>query len=236
MSAAIRFGLIVFPGTNNEQDCYHVLSQVFGVDVRYIWHEETSLSGYDCIVLPGGFSYGDYLRTGAIARFSPVMRSVEAFADRGGLVFGTCNGFQILTEAGLLPGVLLRNECLEFRCGWVHVRVERTANPFTQACEPGQVLRLPIAHGAGRYFADEAALARLEENGQVLLRYCNAEGDLSAEANPNGSLNHIAGVCNAAGNVFGVMPHPERCCEAELGSADGAFIYRSMIEAAKARL
>lgn len=236
MGGQMRFGLVVFPGTNNELDCYHVLDQVFGADVRYVWHEDTALTGYHCIILPGGFSYGDYLRTGAIARFSPVMRAVEAFANRGGLVFGTCNGLQILTEAGLLPGALLRNECLEFRCGWVHVRVERTCSPFTQACEVGQVLRLPIAHGAGRYFADEAELTRLEENGQVLLRYCTGEGDLSAEANPNGSLNHIAGVCNAAGNVFGLMPHPERCCEAELGSTDGAFIYRSMIQAVKSRL
>ena len=229
----MRFGVVVFPGTWSDRDCHHALSAVLGQQVEYVWHKDTDLSSYDCVVLPGGFSYGDYLRTGAIARFSPVMRSVERSAADGKLVIGICNGFQILCESGLLPGVLVRNSHLQFRCQWVNVRTETSATPFTRGCEPGQVLRIPISHGEGRYYADEETLAMLNRDGQVVFRYSTADGRATAEANPNGSLENIAGICNKERNVLGMMPHPERCCEQLLGGTDGRFIFESIIQSAK---
>ncbi len=225
----MRFGVIVFPGTNCDADTYYVLKSVLGQPVEYVWHQETSLDRFDCLILPGGFAYGDHLRAGAIARFSPVMQAVERFANEGGLVLGICNGFQILTEAGLLPGALLRNDALQFRCEWVHLRVENSDTPFTSTCRSGQVLRMPVAHGEGRYFADPDTLQRLEGNGQVLLRYSSSNGRLTEEDNPNGSLNSIAGICNEGRNVFGLMPHPERCSEADLGGTDGLYVLKSIL-------
>jgi phosphoribosylformylglycinamidine synthase len=194
-----------------------------------VWHQTEGLQGYDCIIVPGGFSYGDYLRAGAIARFSPVTAALGRFAAAGGLVIGICNGFQILCEAGLLPGVLMRNQHLEYRCQWTHLRTERTDTPFTSRCAPGQVLKVPVSHGEGNYYADAATLARLEEEGRVLFRYCDASGAVTPEANPNGSVNNIAGIINEGGNVLGMMPHPERACEALLGSSDGNYIFQSII-------
>lgn len=227
---AVRFGVVVFPGSNCDVDCYHVVASVLGQPVDYIWHQEETVEGYDCIILPGGFSYGDYLRTGAIARFSPVMRAVRAYAAAGGLVVGICNGFQILLEAGLLPGAMQKNDVLRFRCRYVHLRVERTDTPFTGRCARGQVLHIPIAHYEGNYYADPETLAELEENGQVVFRYCTAEGDITAGANPNGSAYNIAGICNREGNVLGMMPHPERCAEAILGSRDGLYLFQSIVD------
>ena len=227
----MRFGVVVFPGTWSDGDCYHVLSEVFHQPVEYVWHQETDLSSYDCIVLPGGFSYGDYLRAGAIARFSPVMASVDRFAREGKLVLGICNGFQVLCEAGLLPGALTRNVHLEFRCQWVHLRVEGADSPFTNAAEAGQVLRVPISHGEGSYFADPDTLARLESEDRVLLRYCSEGGDVSEAANPNGSIGNIAGIVSEQGNVLGMMPHPERCCESLLGGEDGRYVFESLLRA-----
>ncbi len=194
------------------------------------WHKERDLSGLDAIILPGGFSYGDYLRTGAIARFSPVMEEVERFAERGGLVLGICNGFQILCESGLLPGALMRNDHLQFRCQWVNLRVERPDTTFTSECREAQVLRIPISHGEGSYYADDETLASLNAGGQVVFRYCTPQGETTPEANPNGSLESIAGIVNARGNVLGMMPHPERCCEAALGGEDGLLIFESMLK------
>ncbi|HLV98158.1 MAG TPA: phosphoribosylformylglycinamidine synthase subunit PurQ [Ktedonobacterales bacterium] len=227
----MKFGIVVFPGTWSDRDCHHVLAHVMGEEAVYIWHQDEDLQGCECIILPGGFSYGDYLRTGAIARFSPVMRAVTRFAEAGGLVLGICNGFQILLEAGLLPGAMLRNASLEFRCQWTHLRVENAATPFTRACMPGQVLRVPISHGEGNYFADAATLAELEASGQVLLRYCEPDGQITSDANPNGSRHNIAGIVNARGNVAAMMPHPERCGETVLGGTDGLFLFRSVVEA-----
>jgi phosphoribosylformylglycinamidine synthase subunit PurQ / glutaminase len=226
----MRFAIIRFPGSNCDQDCLHALRTMEGVTADYVWHKEPSLSGFDVVILPGGFSYGDYLRCGAIARFSPIMRSVSAFAADGGLVIGICNGFQILCESGLLPGALVRNRGLHFICEHVHVRVERHDSPFTNAAWTGTVLRLPIAHGEGCYFADEDSLHRLELDGRILLRYCDARGRATEAANPNGSKDNIAGICNAGRNVFGLMPHPERACESLLGSSDGLLIFRSILE------
>ena len=228
----MRFGIVVFPGTWSDQDCQHALGRVLGQQADLVWHKETDLSAYDCIVLPGGFSYGDYLRTGAIARFSPVMRAVERFAADGKLVIGICNGFQILCEAGLLPGVLTRNECLQFRCEWVNLRAETKQTPFTGECRVGQVLRVPISHGEGRYYADAETLSSLDKNDQVVFRYSTPEGMITSEANPNGSLDNIAGICSARRNVLGMMPHPERCCEELLGGADGRAIFESIIHSA----
>ncbi len=228
----MRFGVVVFPGTNCDADTYHVLDRVLGVPVEYVWHESTRLPPVDCLILPGGFSYGDYLRAGAIARFSPVMPEVARFAEAGGLVLGICNGFQIHCEAGLLPGALLPNDCLEFRCEWVNLRVEATDTPFTCRVRPGQVLRLPIAHGEGRYYADPATLATLRARRQIVLRYCSPTGALDPASNPNGSLDDVAGLCNARRNVFGLMPHPERCSEPELGGTDGLLIFQSLLQAA----
>ena len=227
----MRFAVIVFPGTWSDHDCQYLLRDVLGQEADLVWHRETDLSRYDCVVLPGGFSYGDYLRTGAIARFSPVMQAVARHADAGRPVIGICNGFQILCEAGLLPGALMRNESLQFRCQDVHLRVETTASPFTRLCERGQVLRLTIAHGEGRYYADAATLDELEASGRVAFRYCTPDGKITAEANPNGSLRNIAGIVNGRGNVLGMMPHPERAGEALLGGSDGLVLWRSVIEA-----
>jgi len=228
----MKFGVVVFPGTWSDADCFHVLDSVLHQEVCYLWHKKTDLQACDCVILPGGFSYGDYLRTGAIARFSPIMSAVTDFAARGGLVLGICNGFQILCESGLLPGVLMRNNHLEFRCQWTHLRTETTATPFTSGIAPGQVLRIPISHGEGNYYADEATLARLEDNGQVAFRYCEPDGRITADANPNGSLHNIAGIVNEGRNVLGMMPHPERCCEEIVGGTDGAHVFRSVIESA----
>ncbi|HYF92763.1 MAG TPA: phosphoribosylformylglycinamidine synthase subunit PurQ [Symbiobacteriaceae bacterium] len=225
----MRFGVTVFPGTNCEMDTYHALRDVIGVEADYIWHQERDLSRFDAVILAGGFSYGDYLRTGAIARFSPVMESVAEFAAKGGLVLGICNGFQILCEAGLLPGALQRNAHLQFRCSWSHLRVENNATPFTGACAPGQVLKVPVNHGEGNYFADPETLHELNQNSQVVFRYSDAQGDVTPETCPNGSLQNIAGICNRAGNVMGMMPHPERACELILGSDQGAVIFKSMV-------
>ena len=229
----MRFGVVVFPGTWSDGDCFHVLKQVFDQPVEYVWHKETDISSYDCVILPGGFSYGDYLRTGAIARFSPVMGAVEEFARQGKLVLGICNGFQILCEAGMLPGALMRNDHLQFRCQWVHLRVETTSSIFTRTARQGQVLRIPISHGEGNYYADPETIRQLEDNNQIPFRYCTPTGEINGEANPNGSLGNIAGVTNAEGNVLGMMPHPERCCERRLGGEDGRVIFESMIGAAQ---
>jgi len=199
--------------------------------VNYVWHRETDLSNYDCVILPGGFSYGDYLRAGAIARFSPIMTEVERFARRGGLVFGICNGFQILCEAGLLPGSLMRNKHLQYRCQWVHLRVENVWLPFTSQCQEGQLLRIPISHYDGNYYADEATLQELEANKQIVFRYSSPKGEITEEANPNGSMNNIAGITNREGNVLGMMPHPERACEEIIGGTDGRLIFHSLIAA-----
>ena len=228
----MRFGVIVFPGTWSDTDCFHVLRDVLHQQVEYVWHRDTDLSGFDCVVLPGGFSYGDYLRAGAIARFSPVMRAVEELAQEGKLVLGICNGFQILCESGLLPGVLMRNEHLQFRCQWVHLRVESASSPFSRSAREGQVLRVPISHGEGRYYADAATLAALESEGRVIFRYCSPSGEASGDANPNGSLGNIAGIVNGRGNVLGMMPHPERCCDPMLGGVDGRAIFESLIASA----
>ena len=224
----MKAAVIRFPGSNCDQDCHLVLREM-GVAVDYVWHKETSFAGYDLIVLPGGFSYGDYLRCGAIARFSPVMQSVKEAAAAGTLVLGICNGLQILCEAGLLPGALIRNRDLHFRCEHVRVRVEQFANPFLNTAWTGTLLRLPIAHGEGCYVADAATLAGLNREGRVLLRYVDAHGAASDAANPNGSVENIAGICNAARNVFGLMPHPERACDPRLGSTDGRVILESLL-------
>jgi phosphoribosylformylglycinamidine synthase len=226
----MKFGVVVFPGSNCDHDAYHALGQVLHQPVEFLWHQSEQVAGFDAIVLPGGFAYGDYLRTGAIARFSPVMRAVEKFARAGGLVLGICNGFQILCEAGLLPGVLTRNAGLRFVCRQVHVRVETTDTPFTVEAKSGQVLKMPIAHAEGNYFCDEATLAELKRNRQIVFRYTTPEGREDAAANPNGSLANIAGVSNRERNVMGLMPHPERAVEAALGSTNGLVIFRSLIQ------
>ncbi len=227
----MKFGVVVFPGSNCDQDCVHVLGDVLNQDVVALWHQDTTLKSCECIVLPGGFSYGDYLRTGAIARFSPIMASVSQFAKDGGLVIGICNGFQILLESGLLPGAMMRNVGLRFICKFVTVRVERTDTPFTNRFRQGQVIRLPIAHNEGNYTADAKLLKRLQQHDQVLFRYCDADGQLTPLANPNGSADFIAGITNAAGNILGLMPHPERASESVLGSVDGRLLFESLIEA-----
>jgi phosphoribosylformylglycinamidine synthase len=230
----VIFGVVVFPGTWSDRDCGHVVQDVLGAELRYLWHKDADLHGVDCVVLPGGFSYGDYLRTGAIARFSPVMDAVAEFAAAGGLVWGICNGFQVLCEAELLPGALIMNDCLEFRCEWTSLRCERPGLAFTNELTAGQVIQVPIAHGEGAYFADPATLERLEQAGQVVFRYCDATGEITPAANPNGSVANVAGIVNEAGNVLGMMPHPERCAEAELGGTDGLLLFRSVMEAAMA--
>ena len=227
----MRFAVIVFPGSNCDHDAYHAAKHVLGHDAEFVWHKDTDLRGADAVSLPGGFSHGDYLRTGAIARFSPVMDAIKRFAGDGGPVLGICNGFQILLESGLLPGAMLRNRELKFRCEYVHARVEQTDTPFTLACRPGQVLRMPIAHGEGNYFTTPDELRKLEQNRQIVFRYVDASGDATDEANPNGSLNSIAGICSEGRNVVGLMPHPERACELSLGSADGLVMFESVVKA-----
>ncbi|MCL5882913.1 MAG: phosphoribosylformylglycinamidine synthase subunit PurQ, partial [Actinobacteria bacterium] len=214
---------------------YDAVSSFPGAEARYLWHKDTGLDGLDCVILPGGFSYGDYLRCGAIARFSPIMTAVRNFADAGGLVIGICNGFQILLEAGMLPGAMHQNEGLKFVCKLVNLRVENDATPFTSGYEAGQVIKIPIAHHEGNYFIDNVGLAELEANDQIVVRYCEGSGQTTAESNPNGSLGNIAGVCNREGNVFGLMPHPERVCDAVIGGTDGRGVFESIISAIAAR-
>ena len=226
-----KFAVVVFPGSNCDHDSYHAAKHVLGQDAECIWHKETSLKGADVVVLPGGFAHGDYLRTGAIARFSPIMAAVRDFASGGGPVLGICNGFQVLLEAGLLPGAMLRNRDLAFHCEQVYLRVEHSDTPFTARARQGQVLRMPVAHGEGNYFAPPELLAELEAQRRVVFRYCDARGDATDAANPNGSAHNIAGICSEARNVVGLMPHPERACEAALGSADGLILFESAVSA-----
>ncbi|MGI8641419.1 MAG: phosphoribosylformylglycinamidine synthase subunit PurQ [Pyrinomonadaceae bacterium] len=224
----MTFGVVVFPGSNCDHDAPHVISKHVGQPVDFIWHKETNLSGYDAVIVPGGFSYGDYLRAGALAHFSPVIQSVKEFAKKGNLVFGVCNGFQILCESGLLPGALMRNRGLHFICQHINIRVENDKTPYTGELKKGEVLSIPIAHAEGNYVCDDETLAELEENDQIVFRYCDKNGETTDEANPNGSLNNIAGISNKAGNILGMMPHPERACEELLGSNDGRDIFRSL--------
>ncbi|MEN8375923.1 MAG: phosphoribosylformylglycinamidine synthase subunit PurQ [Gemmatimonadota bacterium] len=225
----MRVAIVTFPGSNCDYDCYKAFRDVMGVDAGFVWHEERSLDDPDAVILPGGFSYGDHLRAGAIARFSPVMDSVAEFAEKGGLVLGVCNGFQILCEAGLLPGALVRNDSRQFRGETVRVRVENDASPFTSEYRRGQILRFPIAHGEGSYVADDPTLDGLEASDRVAFRYVDADGRATAEANPNGSARNIAGILNERGNVLGLMPHPERAVEELLGSTDGLGLLRSLV-------
>jgi phosphoribosylformylglycinamidine synthase len=227
----MKFAVIVFPGSNCDQDAHYAATAVLGQAAELIWHKDTDLKGADAVILPGGFAHGDYLRTGAMARFSPVMASVRAFAERGGPVLGICNGFQILLESGLLPGAMLRNKGLKYRCEHVHIRVEQIDTPFTCGASVGQVLRIPIGHGEGNYYAPRDVVERLEANRQVIFRYSTPEGQLTDEANPNGSVHAIAGICNERRNVVGMMPHPERACEAALGGTDGLVILESIVKA-----
>lgn len=227
----MNFAVLQFPASNCDQDAIHALRNVLGQSARYVWHKETSLGDADAVIVPGGFSYGDYLRCGAIARFSPVMQAVKQFADNGGLVLGICNGFQVLTEAGLLPGALVRNRDLQFHCEHIFLKTVTPDSPFTNKIPPGKILKIPIAHGEGCYFADEETLAKLKASNQILWQYCDANGNLTDMANPNGSLQNIAGICNERRNVAGLMPHPERACEPLLGSDDGKWILESIIAA-----
>jgi len=227
----MKFGVVVFPGSNCDHDAFYAIGNVLQKPVEFIWHQSENLANCDAIILPGGFSYGDYLRTGAIARFSPVIKAVEKFAHSGGLVLGVCNGFQILCEAGLLPGAMMRNSGLRFICRHVHIRVEQTDTPFTSAARKNQILKLPIAHSDGNYNLDENTVADLEKNRQIVFRYTTPDGSDDAAGNPNGAMHNIAGVCNRERNVVGLMPHPERAVESALGSADGLVILRSMVEA-----
>lgn len=226
----MKFGVVVFPGSNCDQDCFYVVKDVLKQPVKYIWHKDTELDNFDCIILPGGFSYGDYLRTGAVARFSPVMDSVIDFAKRGGIVIGICNGFQILLESGLLPGAMLRNTNLHFICKYVYIKTDNIKTPFTNLCKKNQILKIPIAHNEGNYYIDDDGLKSLEKNGQIVFRYCSPDGDVNKESNPNGALANIAGIINREGNALGMMPHPERSSEAELGSEDGFLILRSILK------
>jgi phosphoribosylformylglycinamidine synthase I len=226
----MKFAIVVFPGSNCDHDAYHAAKHVLGQDAQFVWHKEIDLHGADVVILPGGFAHGDYLRTGAIARFSPVMEAVQKFVAAGGPLIGICNGFQVLLEAGLLPGAMLRNTDM-YRCQFVHVRVEQTDTPFTTLCTPGQVLKIPIAHGEGNYYADPDTVEELERNRQVIFRYVSPTGEVTKEANPNGSLRNIAGICNRQRNVVGLMPHPERACELALGSGDGKVVLESVVNA-----
>ena len=224
-----KFGIVVFPGSNCDHDTYYVLRKIIDVDVVFLWHKQTSLEESDIIILPGGFSYGDYLRTGAIARFSPIMNEVIKFANKGGYVLGICNGFQILLEAGLLPGVMIRNELLNFVCKDIYLKVENKQTIFTKGVNGKSALKIPIAHGEGNYFADENTLKELENNNQIVFRYCGKDGSISTDANPNGSINNIAGIINKRGNVLGMMPHPERSSDPVLGKTDGSLIFKSLV-------
>jgi len=231
----MKFGVLVFPGSNCDHDAFHAVSELIHQPVTFLWHETRDLENCDVILVPGGFAYGDYLRTGALARFSPVMQEVGRFAGGGGLVIGICNGFQILCESGLLPGALMRNAGLKYVCKFLHVRVDNAQTPFTNACREGEVLRIPIGHMEGNYFCDAQTLARLQQRNQIVFRYVNAAGETTAEANPNGSLDHIAGICSEGGNVLGMMPHPERASETKLGSADGIKVFHSLVAAMAAK-
>jgi len=226
----MKFGVVVFPGYNCDQDCFYVIKDVLKKSVTYIWHKDTDLDGLDCVILPGGFSYGDYLRTGAIARFSPVMKSITDFARKGGTVIGICNGFQILLEAGLLPGVMLRNKNLHFICRYVYIKTENNQTRFTKLYNAGQILKIPVAHNEGNYYIDAAGLKELKNNNQIIFRYCSATGEISDQFNPNGALDNIAGIVNKKGNVLGMMPHPERSSERELGSQDGYPVFKSIVK------
>ena len=230
MEKKVKFGVVVFPGSNCDHDAYYACKKISGQDAVFLWHKDADLQNVDAVILPGGFSYGDYLRCGAIARFSPIMREVIRFANDGGMVIGICNGFQILVEAGLLPGVLLRNASLQFVCKYVNLKVENSGTLFTGACRPGEVLAIPIAHGDGNYFADDETLARLEANHQVVFRYTNDDGEVTRDSNPNGSLANIAGIVNEKGNVLGMMPHPERAVDPLLRHTDGQKIFQSIIK------
>ena len=225
----MKFAVVVFPGSNCDHDAYHAARHVLGQDAAFVWHKDTSLEGADAVILPGGFAHGDYLRTGAIARFSPIMQEVRRFAESGGPVLGICNGFQVLLEAGLLPGAMLRNRSVRFQCEHVFVKVEHTDTPFTSGCLPGRVLRIPIAHGEGNYYAEPEVIDGLEKNRQVIFRYATAAGAVTPDANPNGSVNNIAGLCSDARNVVGLMPHPERACELAVGSVDGLVLLESVV-------
>jgi len=225
----MRFGVVIFPGTWSDMDFHHVISQVLHQPAEYLWHRETDLRQYDCLILPGGFSYGDYLRAGAVAGRSPILAALPDFVARGGFVIGSCNGFQILCEAGLLPGTLMRNDCLQFRCEWTHVVVEQTEGPFTRGLRRGQVLKMPVAHGEGRYHADPATLRLLKEQNQIVFRYATEGGETTLAANPNGSIWNIAGVSNEDGSVLGLMPHPERAAEQSVGSTDGLLLFHSLL-------
>ena len=227
----MKFGVVVFPGSNCDHDAFYAIGNVLRKPVEFIWHQSENLANCDALIVPGGFSYGDYLRTGAIARFSPVMKSVEIFAKSGGMVLGICNGFQILCEVGLLPGAMMRNSGLRYICRHVHIRVEQTDTPFTNATRHGQILKMPIAHNDGNYTCDEAALAELEKNQQVIFRYTTPDGSDDNAGNPNGAVHNIAGICNRERNVAGLMPHPERAVESALGSNDGLVVFQSMVEA-----
>ncbi len=224
----MKFGVIVFPGSNCDHDAYHVISKHVGQPVDFIWHRQTNLRGYDAVIVPGGFSYGDYLRAGALAHFSPVMNSVKEFASKGGLVLGICNGFQILCESGLLPGALIRNRDLHFICDHVYIKTNNNDTPFTNELEDGDVLRIPIAHAEGNYVCDDATLEELKNENRIIFQYCDSQGNVTEEANPNGARENIAGICNRERNVLGMMPHPERACEDLLGSSDGRDIFRSL--------
>lgn len=226
----MKFGVVVFPGSNCDHDAYHAAHDVLGQPAEFLWHKETSLKGADVVVLPGGFAHGDYLRTGAIARFSPIMPAILDFARNGGPVIGICNGFQVLLESGLLPGAMLRNRDLKFHCEHVYVRVEQTDTPFTATAQKGQLLRIPIAHGEGNYYAEPDVLRQLEAERRVIFRYTDARGEVTEAGNPNGAANNIAGICNAMRNVVGLMPHPERACEPTLGSADGLILFQSVLQ------
>lgn len=227
----MKFGVIVFPGSNCDHDSFYAVKRAAGQPVTFLWHDSRELQNCDAIIVPGGFAYGDYLRTGAIAKFAPIMESVANFAAEGGLVIGICNGFQILTEAGLLPGALMRNAGLKYVCKQVHLRVETSATSFTQALRKGEVLQIPIGHMEGNYFCDQQTLAQLKEQDRIVFRYCTGDGEVTADANPNGSLENIAGICNERRNVLGMMPHPDRSSEALLGSSDGLRIFESMVAA-----
>lgn len=226
----MKFGVVVFPGSNCDQDCCYVVKHVLKQSVKYIWHKQISLDGIDCVILPGGFSYGDYLRTGAVARFSPIMERVTDFAKEGGIVIGICNGFQILLESGLLPGAMLRNKNLHFICKYVYIKTENANTIFTNLCKKSQVLKIPIAHNEGNYYIDKKNLKSLEDNKQIVFRYCDADGSVNEESNPNGAVSNIAGIVNKEGNVLAMMPHPERSSEKELSSKDGLFIFNSIVE------
>lgn len=223
-----KFGVIVFPGSNCDYDCYNALKNILSYDCEYVWHEEQNLADFDCMVIPGGFSYGDYLRTGSIARFSPVMESVKSFAEKGKPVIGICNGFQILVESGILPGAFLNNNSLKFVCKWTHLTIENASTPFTCSIKPGEILNIPVAHGEGNYFIEDHSLDSLISGSQVVFRYCDENGEPAPSSNPNGSIHNIAGICNPSGNVIGMMPHPERSCEDIIGGTDGRLIFESV--------